>query len=36
MLVRALILLGVGVGLYVLNWLVAGRTGDLKAEELKG
>ena len=35
-LLRGLILLAVGVGLYVLNWLIAGRSGDLKAEELKG
>ena len=35
-LLRALILVGIGVGLYVLNWLVAGRTEELKAEELKG
>jgi amino acid transporter len=35
-LLRALILVGVGVGLYIINWLVAGRTETLEAEELKG
>ena len=35
-LLRALVLLAIGVGLYLLNRLVAGRTETLKAEELKG
>ena len=35
-LVRSLILLAIGVGLYIINWLVAGRTETLEAEELRG